>query len=382
MPVVDRLLARYRNVPRPIPHGDSVAINGAVRLPLKQNALQAMVGNKADALVPLVTTSQQLRSLVLTMMNHPLHPDDVMDLLVKINLLRPNAAVGAQDVVVGFNNLSNSTQFLDPTMEIFMEALDTVLNDPVRGVPLTNFIRRRTFDSLRQLVRTVERRFLPDAFRIMADFHNTPHVGQLAQASMPSWAKVLHYAPPNGMVSAAIRFNPALLADHVRKHLCYQPIGGALIPDPDEPCRWIDFLDIRDQITFNWVLSCTHIDDDEEAAMFDATGNLRNTLAAKRVFVEVLSRDDVLVDEYRIAKRVERNYERIAIRTVQHGRKFVHYTPGGDIFITGSLNGVYVMAKFVPLLGEFAISTAYLPDAIALQAKLASWQASTVWNLA
>ncbi|HEX7832943.1 MAG TPA: hypothetical protein VF787_25040 [Thermoanaerobaculia bacterium] len=382
MPVVDRLLARYRLVPRPIPHGDSVAINGAVRLPLKQNALQAMVGNKADALVPLINTSQKLRALVLTMMNHPLHPDDVMDLMVKINLLRPNAATGAQDVVVGFNNLSNSTQFLDPTMEIFMEALEAVLNEPVRGVPLTNFIRHRTFDALRQLVRNVERRFLADAFRVMADFHNTPHVGQLTQASMPSWAKVLHYAPPNGMVSAAIRFNPALLADHVRKHLCYQRIGGVLIPDADEPCRWIDFLDCADRITFNWVLSCTHISDEEEAEIFDARGNLMNTLEAKQAFVRVLRRDDALVDEYRITKRVERDYERIAIRTVQHGRKFVHYTPGGDIFITGSLNGVYVMAKFVPLLGEFAISTAYLPDAGALQEKLAQWQPSTVWNLA
>jgi hypothetical protein len=382
MPVVDRILARYRLVPRPIPHGDSVAINGAVRLPLKQNALQALVGNRADALVPLINTSQLLRSLVLTVMNHPLHPDDVMDMLIRFNTLRPNASVGAQDVVVGFNNLSNSTQFLDPTLEIFMDALNTVLNDPVRGIPLTNFIRRRTFDALRQLVRNVERRFLPDAFRVMADFHNTAHVGQLAQASMPSWAKVLHYAPPNGMVSAAIRFNPALLADHVRKHLCYQRIGGAVIPDGDEPCRWIDFLDCRDQITFNWVLTHTHFSDEEEAAMFDAGGTLMDTLAAKRAFVRVLRRDDALVDDYRIAKRVERDYERIAIRTVQHGRKFVHYTPGGDIFISGSLNGVYVMAKFVPLLGEFAISTAYLPDALALQAKLAQWQPTTVWNLA
>lgn len=220
-------------------------------------------------------------------------------------------------------------------------------------------------------------------YRVIGRFDGTPHAGQLTQAFLPPWAKVHYYCPPDMGVSATVRFNAALLTDHVRKHLLYELVNGHRTLDAQEPLRWIDFLDYRDRITPAWLAQFfPNLPAMHKQTLFEHGNVLRNTGIAKRLFIDLLGQAQAMRDSLRIAKHIESDYEAVAIRTIRHGQKFVHYTAGNTIFITGSLNGMYAMARFLDPPGEFAISTAYLPSALALQQQLAQWAGTTVWNLA
>ncbi|MGI9066629.1 MAG: hypothetical protein ACR2HX_09530 [Pyrinomonadaceae bacterium] len=381
MPALDRLLAKYVNVPQPVPVAIGTQLNIMLPIPAESASLNALLSTRAELLVPLITTPQLLQQLAKSVRGHTtMLPTRVIDVLVRINLLRPNAAAGVQDVVVGFNNQLNFQHIQDPIFNKLMTALDAV---QPQSVGLANFIRSHTFDQFRTIIRNVEEQYLTDALWVIGRFHGTAHASQLTQAFLPVWAKVHYYCPPDMAVSATIRFNAALLTDHVRKHLLYELVNGHRTLDAQEPVRWIDFLDYRDRVTRAWLtqffpnLSAMHIQ-----TLFEHGNVLRNTSIAKRLFINLLVEDQAMRDSLRIGKHIERDYESVAIRTIQHGQKFVHYTPGNTIFITGSLNGMYAMARFLDAPGEFAISTAYLPSPQDLPAQLAQWAGTTVWNLA
>jgi hypothetical protein len=255
MAVVDRICSRFTNVPTPLPTAARNVIAGALRMPMKDMAFRALLSAATAPLVPLVTTALQLQTLVTTVANHTtLFPDEMVRLLATVNGWQPNVNV-ARDVVLGFGAAtSNFLYIADPRHAKLTSAITTVLAEPTHTIGLTGVIRSRTFDNLRQLVRRVEEPFLADAFRILARFHGTAHANELTQQTAPAWAKVYSYAPPNGSVSAVIRFNAELLADHVRKHLCLKEVQGQVIPDAAEPVRWIDYLDYRERITRDWLL--------------------------------------------------------------------------------------------------------------------------------
>lgn len=379
MAPLERLLLKYVNVPRDVPALTEKTINGALRLPKATMSFSALLGTRAELLVPLIRTAQQLEELVKTVHNHPaLLPADVVDLLVKINcFLRPNAARGMRDVVVGFKGGNDST-FSDPKFAKLMAAINAV---QPHSMGLTNFIRNHTFEEFRAAIKNVRERFLEDALHVIGRFHGTAHADQLTEAQLPHWAVVHHYWPPGGMVSASVTFNATLLESHVRKHVLYEPVNGLRTPDPDEPVRWIDFLDYRHLVTLPWMMNyLPYMSLGDQATLFGFGHVLLDTYAAKAEFRDQLDASQPMRDD--LLRKLKSDYEKVAIRTLRRGRKFVHYTDGNAIFITGTLNGLYVMARFVASApDDFSISTAYLPSPADLVAQLTQWQAKTVWTL-
>jgi hypothetical protein len=381
MAVLDRILGKYVNIPRPLPIPVATTINGLLRLPQATMTFSALLGARAELLVPLISTAQQLEQLVKTVHNHPaLLPADVVDLLVKINCtLQPNADKGMRDVVVGFKNGNNFTAFSDPKFAKLMAAINAV--PPPHSVGLTSFIRNNTFEEFRSRIRNVGERFLADALHVIGRFHGTAHDPQLTPAQLPDWAVVHHYWPPGGMVSASITFNNALLESHVRKHVLYEKVNHARTPDPDEPVRWIDFLGYRHLVTLPWMMNhLPFLSLGDQATLFGFGNVLLDTYDAKAEFRDQLDASPPMRDD--LLRKLKSDYEKVAIRTLRHGRKFVHYTEGNVIFITGTLNGLYVMARFGASAPDaFSISTAYLPSAADLLTQLTQWQAKTVWTL-
>ncbi|MYM95739.1 hypothetical protein [Duganella vulcania] len=390
MPVVDRVLAKYVNVPPPAPQLAG-QINGMLRLPANSGVLNALLSTAADPLVPLVTTTAQLDTLIKTVRGTggsiDMLPERVIAVLAAINSYAPNLVTGPRDIVLHLDGVAVGFMHIaDPLFHKLLNALAAV----APGSPgLQAYIQSVTFRRLREILREVREPYLQSALEIIGRFHGTPHAAQLERAFLPSWAKVFSYCPPNGTMTATIRFNAALLTDHVRKHVFYEEVNGARTPDAEEPYRWMDFLDYYSRVTRSWMLP--FFPHTPLLTLF-RNGNvelphLAKTKPAKEYFMLLLSGSQRLRDDFRTTKRVELDYERVAIRTILHGRKFVHYTNGNAIFVTSVLNGLYVMARFVDpaptdTSGDFAISTAYIPSAIDLAQQLLQWAPVTVWNLA
>jgi hypothetical protein len=388
MPIVDRVLAKYTKVVA-LTHAQSGQINGMLALPANSAALNALLSNAADPLAQLVDTGAQLVQLVMCVRgNMQMLPTRVVDVLVTINSYSPNITTGPRDIVLGFDGAVVNFQYIDDPL--FMKLLNALGTVAPTSAGLRGFVQSVTFTQLRLVLRNVREPYLQSALEVIGRFHGTPHAAQITQAYLPSWAKVFSYCPPNGTVTATIRFNAALLTDHVKKHVLYEPVNGVQTPDAEEPYRWMDFLDYYSKVTRGWVLP--FFPHSPLLTLF-RQGHadmpyLVKTRAAKEYFMYLLGRSRAMRDDFRTVKRIELDYERLAIRTILHGRKFVHYTDGNVIFITAVLNGLYVMARFVDPLpatntsGDFAISTAYIPSGPDLANRLAQWAPLTVWNLA
>jgi len=392
-----RVLAKFVNVPQPLPAADLAALTPMLATPANIGLVHALIAAAANPLVPLVTTSAQLRNLVQTVRSPAtgVDPSVMVATLVAINALSPGSLSAAgRDIVLHFQVANNFVSFPDPAQQKLMTALNAAL--PASAAVL-NWIQNHTWNEFRILLRGVQEPYLGDALTIMQRFLAAPgtHAGQITAAQLPLWAKVHSYCPPNGAVTATITFNPNLLADHIRKHVLYEYVHGVRSPDPEERHRFFLLLNYREQITPGWLARfyphATH------AILFRQPGHgsalmphiVNTTLPARNYFFDLLDRSARM--RAALLLLVQNDYEQVAIRAVRHGQKFVHYAPAGNqIFITGRsmINGVYVMARFVeapiPTIhtGDFAISTAYLPSAADLLAQLATWVPSTVWNLA